>query len=207
MLAAAVASVICSVAARGAPARATASCADLVRYQGKLYEGTFVGGTLHRGARVGAVRPGCNDTPGAHEPDVAVTVGRVAAVAPSLALLAADDARHVYLVSGVFPENPNHPLHIALYGNRARPNECLGARVLGSLRIRGTVAETPLPFNLLLVRSGNHVTSLIVDAWTRLGFPVTRRLVQGARVDVTASRCLKPNATRPLLVARRVALR
>jgi Family of unknown function (DUF6281) len=191
----------------GAPTRATAMCVDVVRYQGKLYQGTFVGRALRKGRRMRAVRPGCEDTPGANEPDVGVTVAQVVGVSPSLALLAANEARHVYLVSGVFPENPNHPLHIALYGNRARPNECLGARVVGSTRIRGTVTETPLAFNLLPVRSTTRVTSLTVDAWTHLDFPVTHRLVKGARVDIKALRCLKPNTTGAVLVARRIALR
>jgi hypothetical protein len=198
----------CSAAAVGAPLRTTAACVDVVRYQGKLYEGTFIGRTLRRGQRVHAVRPGCSDTPGANEPDAGVTVARVVGVAQSLALLAADDARHVYLVAGVFPENANHPLHIALYGNRGRPNECLGARLVGSLRILGTVTETPLAFNLLSVRSTTRVTRLLwVDAWTHLGFPVTHRLLKGSRVDVAAVRCLRPNATSAVLVARRIHLR
>src|SRR5205814_9913540 len=131
-----------SAAGAGSPTRATA-CADVVRYGGKLCDGTFVGRALRRGVRIHAVRPGCNDTPGANEPDVAVTATKIVGVSPSLAVLAVDDAHHVYLVSGVFPEYPDHPLHIALYGNRARPNECAGARVVGSARIRGTVTETP----------------------------------------------------------------
>jgi uncharacterized protein DUF6281 len=195
-------------ASAGAPVRETAACADVVRYQGKLYLGTFVGRGLRRGARVHAVRPGCKDTPGVNEPDVGVTLTRVGGVSASLALLAADEARHVYLVSGVFPQNPNHPLHIVLYGNRARPNECLGARTTASLRFRGTVAETPFAFNLLSVRSATGVTrQLSVDAWTRLAYPYARRLVKGSRVSVTAVRCLRPNTTSPLLVARRISTR
>jgi hypothetical protein len=180
----------------------------VVRYQGKLYLGTFVGRALHRGARVHAVRPGCKDTPGVNEPDVGVTLAQVRGVSASLTLLAADEARHVYLVSGVFPENPNHPLHIALYGNRARPNECLGARVVGSLRFQGTVTDTPLAFNLLPVHSATRLTRLLsVDAWTHLAYPYAHRLVKGSRVAVTAVRCLRPNTTAPLLVARRISLR
>jgi hypothetical protein len=190
------------------PAFGTVACADVVRYHETLYAGTFVGRAFHRGARLHATRPGCNDTPGAHEPDLGVTVARVVGVAPALALLATDSARHVYLVSGVFPENPDHPLHIAFYGNRARPNECSGARVLGSVHVRGTVTETPLAFSLLSVRTATHSTRLFwVDAWTRLTFPFTRRLVKGARVDVAAVRCLRPNTTGPVLVARQLRLR
>jgi hypothetical protein len=203
----AVAAVTYAAGAAAAPFQRGA-CADLVRYRGALYEGTFVGRALRKGRRVRAVRPGCNDTPGASEPDVRVTLADVVGVSPSLALVAADNARHVYLVAGIFPENPNHPLHIALYGNRGRPNECLGARVLGSLRILGTLSETPLAFNLLSVRSTTGSTSLLhVDAWTRLAFPFTRRLVKGNRVDVVAARCRAPNTTRAILVARRIALR
>jgi hypothetical protein len=154
------------------------------------------------------VRPGCNDTPGANEPDIGLTVTQIVGVSPSLAVLAVDNARHVYLVSGVFPEYPDHPLHIALYGNRARPNACAGATALGSVRVRGAVTETPLAFNLLSVRSTTRVTrQLWVDAWTRLAFPFTRRVVKGNRVDVVATRCRKPNTTGAILVARRVTLR
>jgi Family of unknown function (DUF6281) len=204
----AIAAVTYAAPASGAPAR-QAACADVVRYHGTLYEGTFVGRALRRASqRLHAVRPGCNDTPGANEPDTGVTLANIVGVSPSLALLATDNARHVYLVAGVFPENPNHPLHVALYGNRARPNECVGAKLVGSVHIRGTVTETPLPFNLLSVRSTTRVTSLLlVDAWTRLGFPFTRRLVKGNRVDVAAARCRRPNTTRAMLVARRITLR
>jgi hypothetical protein len=204
--AALVAAVLAAVEA-GVPARATA-CADVVRYGGKLYEGTFVGRTLRRGPRVRAVRPGCNDTPGANEPDVGVTLTKIVGVSPALAVLALDNGRHVYLVAGVFPEFPDHPLHVALYGNRARPNDCAGARVLGTVRIRGTVTETPLAFNLLSVRATAGTTSLLwVDAWTRLAFPFTRRVVKGNRVDIVATRCRRPNTTGAILVARRIALR
>jgi hypothetical protein len=203
------ATLIAAGASAGAPLRNTATCSDVVRFQGKLYLGTFVGRALHRGGgRVHAVRPGCEDTPGVNAPDVGVTLTHVARVSPSLALLATDEARHVYLVSGVFPENPDHPLHIALYGNRARPNECLGARAVGSLHFAGTVTDTPLAFNLLSVRSAAGVTrQLSVDAWSRLAYPYAHRLVKGSRVAVTAVRCLRPNTTAPLLVARRIGLR
>lgn len=196
-----------SAAATGAPTSATA-CADVVRYRGTLYEGTFIGRALRRGARVDAVRPGCNDTPGANEPDVGVTLTQIAGVSPALAVLALDNARHVYLVAGVFPEHPDHPLHIALYGNRGRPNDCAGATLLGSVRVRGTVTETPLAFNLLSVRTAPRRTSLLrVDAWTRLAYAYTRPLVKGDRVDIVAARCRVKNTTRALLVARRIALR
>jgi hypothetical protein len=184
----------------------TAACADLVRYHGTLYEGTFVGRPLRRGQRVRGVRPTCNDGPGGSEKAVGTRLAQIRSVAPSLALLAVDDARHVYLVAGVFPENPNHPLHIALYGARQRPNECQGAVVVGSLRIRGTVSDTPLPFNLLVVRSPTGSRSLLVDAWTHLDYPITRRLVKGNGVQVVAARCRAPNATRAVLVARRIDL-
>ncbi|HZC28793.1 MAG TPA: hypothetical protein VE269_03555, partial [Gaiellaceae bacterium] len=161
-----------------------------------------------RGARVHGVRPGCNDTPTANEPAVGVSLAQVVGVSPALAVLAADNVRHVYLVAGVFPEHPDHPRHIALYGNRARPNECASAAVLGSVRVRGTVGETPLPFGLLSVRTPAGRTSLIrVDAWTRLDFPYTRRLVEGNRVDVVATRCRAKNTAAAVLVARRIALR
>jgi hypothetical protein len=76
------------------------------------------------------------------------------------------------------------------------------------LRFQGTVTETPLPFNLLSVRSATGVTrQLSVDAWTRLAYPYSRRLVKGSRVAVTAVRCLRPNTTTPLLTARRISLR
>lgn len=203
---AAVAVVTGSVLLVAARPLAAVQCIDTVRYQGKLYDGTFVGKPLRKGAQLHATRPGCSDSSGASVPAAGVTVAKVVGVSPSLALLAANDRRHVYLVSGVFPENPDHPLHIALYGNRARPNECLGAHALGSTHVRGTVTETPLAFNLLQVRSATRVTSLTIDAWTRLRFPVTRRLLKGARVDVTAVRCLRPNTTSPVLVARRIDL-
>jgi hypothetical protein len=202
------ATLIGAAATAGAPLRDTAACADVVRYQGKLYTGTFVGRALHRGARVHAVRPGCDDTTGVNTSDAGVALAHVGGVSSSLALLATDEARHVYLVSGVFPENPNHPLHIALYGNRARPNQCIGARAVGSLRFQGTVTETPSAFNLLSVHSTAGVTrQLSVDAWTRLAYPYAHRLVKGSRVAVTAVRCLRPNTTAPLLVARRIGLR
>jgi hypothetical protein len=179
-----------------------------VRYQGKLYEGTFVGKTLRRGRHVRAVRPGCNDTSGASEPDVAVTVSQIVGVPQALAVLASDNARHVYLVAGVFPEYPDHPLHVALYGNRARPNDCAGARTLGSVRVRGAVVETPLAFNFLALRTGSRRTWLLrVDAWTRLAYPYTRPLVKGTRLDIVATRCRKPNTTGPLVVARLIVLR
>ena len=204
---AALATALLAAVGAGAPARVTA-CADVVRYGGRLYEGTFVGRALRRGARVRAVRPGCNDTPGANEPDVGVTLTQIVGVSRTLAVLAPDNARHVYLVAGVFPEFPDHPLHIALYGNRARPNDCAGARVLGSVRVRGTVTETPLAFNLLSVRSTTGATSLLwIDAGTRLAFPFTRRVVKGDRVDIAAARCRRPNTTGAILVARRIALR
>jgi hypothetical protein len=183
-----------------------AACGDLVRYRGTLYAGTFVGTALKRASqRVRVVRPGCNDTRGAHEPETGATLALVAGVSPALALLATDNRRHVYLTSGVFPQNPDHPLHIALYGNRARPDECLGAKILGSLRIRGTVTETPLAFNMVAVRSTTRVTSLLfVDARTRLGYQFTRPLVKGNLVTVVAVRCRRPNATGAILVARRI---
>ena len=196
-----------SSAAASTPTRATA-CADVVRYGGKLYDGTFVGRAQRRGARIRVVRPGCNDTGGANEPDIAITATKIVGVSPTLAVLAVDNARHVYLVSGVFPEYPDHPLHIALYGNRARPNECAGARVVGAVRIRGSVTETPLAFDLLSVRTASRQTSLLrIDAWTRLAYPYTLPLVKGNRVDIVATRCRKPNTTAALVVARRIALR
>jgi hypothetical protein len=205
VLAALVAAALSGVG--GTRARATA-CTDVVSYRGTLYEGTFVGRALRRGPRVQGIRPGCNDTPGANEPDVSATLTQIVGVPPSLAVLAVDNARHVYLVAGVFPEYPDHPLHIALYGNRARPNECAGARALGTTRIRGTVTETPLPFGFLSVRTSSRRTSLLlIDAWTRLAFPYTHPLVKGDRVDVVAARCRARNTTRALLVARRISLR
>jgi hypothetical protein len=206
VLATLVAAAPSAVASR-TPAGATV-CADVVRYRGTLYEGTFVGRALRRGARVHAVRPGCNDVSGANESDAGVTLTQIVGVSASLAVLAVDNARHVYLVSGVFPEYPDHPLHIALYGNRARPNACAGAKVLGAVRVRGTVTATPLAFNLLSVRSTARLTrQLWIDAWTRLGFPFTRRLVKGNRVDVVATRCRRPNTTGAIVVARRITLR
>jgi hypothetical protein len=197
-------------AASGAavPTRAS-TCADVVRFRATLYEGTFVGHTMRRAAqRVHAVRPGCNETPGVHEADTAATLANIEGISTAIALLATDNTRHVYLVSGVFPENPNHPLHIALYGNRARPNDCLGAKVLGSLRIRGTVSETPFAFNQLSVRMTAGTTSLLwVDALTRLGYPFTRPLVKGRGVIIAALRCRRPNTTASILVARRIDLR
>lgn len=195
-------------AAAAGDSKRTAACADVVRYRGTLYEGTFIGKAQRRGPRMRAVRPGCNDTPGANEPDVGVTVAQIVGVPPSLAVLAPENPRHVYLVAGVFPEYPDHPLHIALYGNRARPNDCAGARTLGSVRVRGTVTETPLAFNLLSVRTESRRTWLLrVDAWTRLAYPYTRPLVKGNRVDIVATRCRKPNTTGPLVVARRIVVR
>jgi hypothetical protein len=182
------------------------ACADLVRYHGALFAGTFVGRALRVGQRVHAVRLGCADGPGSIAKSVGTRLAQIRGVTPSLALLADDNARHVYLVAGVFPENPNHPLHIALYGNRARPDDCQGA-VLGSLRVRGTVSATPLPFNPLSVRSANGSRPLIVDAWTHLGYAYTRRLVKGNRVQVVAARCRAPNTSRAVLVARRLDLR
>jgi hypothetical protein len=197
---------VAAAAAADHPARAFA-CADLVRYRGALYDGTFLGRALRTGQHVRAVRLGCADGPGGTVKNVGTRLAQVRGVAPSLALLADDNARHVYLVAGVFPENPNHPLHIALYGNRARPNECQGGAVLGSLRIRGTVSATPSPFNPLSVRTAGGSSALIVDAWTHLEYAFTRRLVEGNRVQVVAVRCRAPNTTRALLVARRIALR
>jgi hypothetical protein len=185
------------------------ACVPLVRYRGTLYEGGFVDAALRRAShRVHAIRPGCNDTPGAHEPDTRVTLTFIAGVSPSLALLASENARLVYLVSGVFPENPSHPLHVALYGNHARPNACFAAKAVGSLRIRGTVTETPLPFSMLSVRSTTGPTSLLsIDARTQLGYAYTHPLAKGERVAILAVRCRRPHTTRSLLVARRIDLR
>lgn len=177
-----------------------------MRYRDTAYVGTFVGRALRAGQRVRAVRPGCTDSRGGTAKDSGLTLTHISGVAPSLALLATDDSRHVFLVAGVFPESPNHPLHTALYGNRARPKDCQGT-VLGSLRIRGSVAASPLPFNPLVVRSTAGSKALIVDAWTHLGFPYTRPLVGGNRVQVVAARCRAPNTTTPVLVARRIDLR
>ena len=91
--------LVLAAAASSAPradeaARATA-CADVVRYRGTLYEGTFVGRAPRRGARAHGVRPGCNDTPTANEPAVRVSLAQVVGVSPALAVLAADNVRHV----------------------------------------------------------------------------------------------------------------
>jgi hypothetical protein len=204
--------VVVAAVSGAAPAASTdrpsgqSACADLVRYHGALFAGTFVGRAVRVGQHVRAVRLGCADGPGGTVKNVGTRLAQIRGVAPSLALLADDNARHVYLVAGVFPENPNHPLHIALYGNRARPDDCQGA-VLGSLRVRGTVSATPLPFNPLSVRTASGSRPLIVDAWTRLDYPYTRRLVKGNRVQVVAARCRAPNTTRAVVVARRIDLR
>ena len=69
------------------------------------------------------------------------------------------------------------------------------------------MAETPLAFNLVSVRSSSGSKTLTVDAWTQLRYPFTRRLVKGTRVQVVATRCVPPNATSAVLVARRIDLR
>jgi hypothetical protein len=161
------------------------SGADLLIWNGVRYDGAGgdLAGHVRFGGEIGeALIPACDDTgdgsgPGCEGEDgTAVPVLRLSGVDSQLAVGTRAAGRAVYLAAGYFPELPNHPLHMAIYGTPRRPNERAGWRceapipdVLGAV-----VNETPgwgwvfqVRFEDERIERDAGRTALIVDAQTQ----------------------------------------
>ena len=183
------------------------SCADLLIWNGVRYDGA--GGDHARQVRFAgeageAVIPVCNDegSPGCQEDEgTNIPVFRLSGIDPQVAVGARASGREVYLAAGYFPELPDHPLHVAIYGSPRRPNERAGWRCEAPIPdLLGTVVnETPgwgwvfqVRFEDERIKREVGRTALFVDAQTSItgfdrdGLP---HIVKGDRFRAIVREC------------------
>jgi hypothetical protein len=119
----ALAAVIVALGATGILASAAlgTSCAEAVEWNGIPYVSVGqVRERPERGAALGEGEiPDCEAGGRCAPPDESVQVFSLEGVDPSVAVAARDG---VYLAPGTLPALPDHPLHDAVYGSRARPS-------------------------------------------------------------------------------------
>jgi hypothetical protein len=202
----AIVAVLVAIALSAAGRNARASCLPLVKYKGHFYTGYPTNRTLKLRGRLAGVVPPCNDMPGGPpEPDRPTRLAAVAGVAPGVAVGKPVEPRIVYIRFGLFPAVRTFPLHRAIFGAGDRPNECSGMRLLRTVRLTGTV-DAPSTF-VLALRTKGRSRQILVDARTRLGYPVTRPLRKGEGLVVSARDCMNAKTRLRVLVAARISLR
>lgn len=186
-------------------------------WRGDTYHGT---GELTapppRGRELGVgVVPGCNDTPGAESaPDRDVRLVAIEGVTARVAVYV-DDEPFAYVAGGYLVESPRHPLHDAIFGSAARPDEHAGFRCGEPRLLRARVEAAPALGRVFRVEGMNaEAESLLeryddgavfVDAATavsgfdREGIPFVE---EGVELSLTLRECKGSGGARKLVVER-----
>jgi hypothetical protein len=201
--AAAVLAVALAVAGAAASSSKRATiCAATVRWHGTTYFGGRTLRNLPLGVALrGGVVPGCNDTPGADEPDMPIALRSIPRV--PLRTAVAGDRRTLYLAPGYFPQLPDFPLHAWLFARPSAPIE-RPARCDTRRRVRLTGAVKSAIFGFLVLRTSRREVEVFVDARTRIPHAPGRlpRARNGAKVRVDGVECRRGRHFRKLVADR-----